>query len=88
MVYNGVVVVHINVTAVQMYNNGGISVARQSIDLPNEVKSDLEKMSKDIGMSQNGLANLAIATMLAKYKAEGMKIFFDLISQPDTRKPK
>jgi len=70
-----------------MYN-GGISMPRQSIDLPSEIKSDLEKMSKGIGMTQNALVNLAVATMLAKYKAEGMRIFFDLISQPDTQKPK
>jgi len=63
-----------------------ISLPRQSIDLPEEVKSDLQKMSKDIGMTQNALINLAVATMLAKYKAEGMRLFFDLISQPETRK--
>jgi hypothetical protein len=63
-------------------------LSRQSIDLPEEIKSDLEKMSKGIGMTQNALVNLAVATMLAKYKAEGMRIFFDLISQPEIKKPK
>lgn len=63
-----------------------ISLPRQSIDLPEGVKNDLQKMSKDIGMTQNALVNLAVATMLAKYKAEGMGLFFDLISKPETRK--
>jgi hypothetical protein len=63
-------------------------LSRQSIDLPEEIKSDLEKMSKGIGMTQNALINLSVATMLAKYKAEGMRIFFDLISQPEIKKPK
>jgi len=63
-------------------------LSRQSIDLPDEIKSNLEKMSKDIGMTQNALVNLAVATMLAKYKADGMRIFFDLISKSGTKKTK
>jgi len=63
-------------------------LSRQSIDLPEEIKSDLEKMSKDIGMTQNALVNLAVATMLAKYKADGMRIFFDLISTSGAKKTK
>jgi len=58
---------------------------RQTIDLTDETKGHLERMSRDIGMSQNALVNLAVATMLAKYKVEGMRIFFDLISQPETK---
>lgn len=63
-------------------------MSRQSIDLPDEIKCGLECMSKSIGMTQNALVNLAVATMLAKYKAEGMRIFFDLISLPETKRPK
>jgi len=46
-------------------------LSRQSTDLPDEIKSDLEKMSKGIGMTQNALVNLSVATTLEKYKAEG-----------------
>lgn len=57
-------------------------MARQSIELNEQVKEGLEKMVKATGMTQNALIGLAVATMVAKYEAEGMRIFFDLISPP------
>lgn len=57
-------------------------MSRQSIELSDSVKSGLDKMAKNCGMTQNALINLAVATMVAKYDAEGMRIFFDLISLP------
>jgi len=57
-------------------------LTRQSIELPETVKEGLDKMATDFGMTQNALVNLAVATMVVKYEAEGMRIFFDLISQP------
>lgn len=57
-------------------------MARQSIELAETVKEGLDKMATDLGMTQNALINLAVTTMVVKYEAEGMRIFFDLISQP------
>ena len=55
---------------------------RQSIELAESVKIGIDEMAKSCGMTQNALINLAVATMVAKYEAEGMRIFFDLISPP------
>lgn len=57
-------------------------MARQSVELPELVKEGLDKMATTFGMTQNALINLAVTTMVAKYEAEGMRIFFDLISPP------
>jgi len=57
-------------------------LARQSIELAETVKEGLDKMATAFGMTQNALINLAVTTMVVKYEAEGMRIFFDLISQP------
>ena len=61
-------------------------MARQSIELSETVKEGLDKMATAFGMTQNALINLAVTTMVVKYEAEGMRIFFDLISQPSKRK--
>lgn len=57
-------------------------MGRQSIELPDTVKQGIDKMAKVVGMTQNALINLAVTTMVIKYEAEGMRIFFDLISPP------
>lgn len=49
-------------------------MARQSIELPETVKEGLDKMASVFGMNQNALINLAVATMVAKYDVEGMRI--------------
>lgn len=61
-------------------------IDRQSVEIPGSIKDGLEKMSKTLGMTQNALINMAVATMVAKYQAKGMKIFFDLISPPGYKK--
>jgi Ribbon-helix-helix protein, copG family. len=76
--------VHFGVTAVQYMEVFFLS--RQSIELPESVKAGLDNMAQTLGMTQNALINLAVATMVAKYEAEGMRIFFDLISQPEIKK--
>lgn len=43
-------------------------------------------MATTFGMTQNALINLAVATMVVKYEAQGMRIFFDLISLPEKTK--
>jgi len=58
---------------------------RQSVELNEKVKISLDEMASACGMTQNALINLAVATMVAKYEAEGMRIFFDLISLPVKR---
>ena len=55
-------------------------MTRQSIGVPETVKEGLDKMATALGMTQNALINLAVITMVAKYEAEGTRIFFDLIS--------
>jgi len=50
------------------------------------VKEGLDKMAIAFGMTQNALINLAVATMVVKYEAEGTRIFFDLISLPTKTK--
>ena len=59
---------------------------RQSIELSETIKEGLDKMATTVGMTQNALINLAVATMVVKYEAEGMRIFFDLISLPTKTK--
>ena len=59
---------------------------RQSIELPDTVKDGLDKMATAFGMTQNALINLAVATMVVKYEAQGTRIFFDLISLPTKTK--
>ena len=59
---------------------------RQSIELPDTVKKGLDKMATAVGMTQNALISLAVATMVVKYEAEGTRIFFDLISLPAKHK--
>lgn len=61
-------------------------MARQLIKIPESIKDGLEEMSKVLGMTQNALINMAVATTVAKYQVEGMRIFFDLISPPSNRK--
>lgn len=61
-------------------------MSRQSVELNEKVKNGLDEMASACGMTQNALINLAVATMVAKYEAEGMRIFFDLISPPIKKK--
>ncbi len=60
-------------------------MGRQSIELPESVKKGLDEMASTFGMTQNALINLAVTTMIAKFQAEGMRIFFDLISLPTNK---
>lgn len=55
-------------------------MARQTIDLPDDIKRDLNEMSKELGMTQSALMVLAINTLVARYREDGMKIFFDLLT--------
>lgn len=59
---------------------------RQSIELSETIKEGLDKMATAFGTTQNALINLAVATMVVKYEAEGTRIFFDLISLPTKTK--
>jgi predicted transcriptional regulator len=63
-------------------------VGRQSIELSEAVKEGLDEMASTFGMTQNALINLAVTTMVEKYKVEGVRIFFDLISPPTQTKSK
>lgn len=69
-----------------MHQKGRPKMPRQSVELNESVKKGLDEMARACGMTQNALINLAVATMMAKYEAEGMRIFFDLISLPAKHK--
>ncbi|PGT83234.1 hypothetical protein [Bacillus sp. AFS040349] len=52
---------------------------RLQLYLPESVKSDLEDMAKETGLSQNQLAVLALQSLLANYKLNGTNIFAKLL---------
>ena len=79
-------VLHWCVITCPLHQNEEEKIARQSIELSETIKEGLDKMATAFGMTQNALINLAVATMVVKYEAEGMRIFFDLISHPQKTK--
>lgn len=55
------------------------------VTLPTEIKGELERLSTEIGLSQNQLVVLAVHSLLANYKEKGSFIFADLLN-PEHRK--
>ncbi|WP_176586028.1 hypothetical protein [Priestia megaterium] len=53
---------------------------KMPVSLPESVKQDLEKMSAEVGLSQNQLLVMAAQSLLANYKAKGSSIFADLLN--------
>lgn len=53
---------------------------RLSVYLPEKVKSDLERMAEDTGLSMTQLIVMATQGLLANYAAKGGAIFADLLS--------
>lgn len=55
-------------------------IKKMPVSLPESVKQDLEKMSAEVGLSQNQLLVMAAQSLLANYKAKGSFIFADLLN--------
>lgn len=73
-----------------MYKQRGMTMTTPKkkptlIHYPDNVKEELEKMSKETGISQTQLVVLATVSMLANYRMSGSLIFADLLN-PDHKK--
>ena len=53
---------------------------KMPVSLPVSVKQDLEKMSAEVGLSQNQLLVMAAQSLLANYNKKGSLIFVDLLN--------
>lgn len=53
---------------------------RLPINMPESLKKDLEKMSEEVGLSQNQLAVMALHSLVANYESKGSFIFADLLN--------
>lgn len=72
-----------------MYYNGAylilercdnLSKVRLPITMSEDLRADLEEMSKDLNMSKNQLTLLALYSLVANYKKSGSFIFVDLLN--------
>jgi predicted transcriptional regulator len=59
-------------------------MAKQIINVPDDVRERLERMAEETSLSMNALANLAIQSLVANYEVKGSFIFADLLN-PDHR---
>ena len=50
------------------------------VSLPENLKCELEKMSVEVGLSQNQLLMMAAQSLIANYKEKGSFIFADLLN--------
>ena len=57
------------------------------VSMPETLKERLEKMSDELGLSQNQLAVMALQSLVANYEVKGSFIFADLLN-PDHREKK
>jgi len=57
-----------------------MTIKKMPVSLPESVKEDLEKMSAEVGLSQNQLLVMAAQSLLANYEAKGSFIFADLLN--------
>ena len=55
--------------------------------MPETLKERLEKMSDELGLSQNQLAVMALQSLVVNYEVKGSFIFADLLN-PDHREKK
>lgn len=53
---------------------------RLPINMPESLKTELEKMSEEVGLSQNQLAVMALHSLVANYELKGSFIFADLLN--------
>ncbi|QSX24485.1 hypothetical protein [Priestia megaterium] len=64
-----------------------MTIKKMPVSLPESVKEDLEKMSTEVGLSQNQLLVMAAQSLLANYETKGSFIFVDLLN-PEHRNKK
>ncbi|MDT9027465.1 hypothetical protein [Rossellomorea yichunensis] len=57
-----------------------MTIKKLTVSMPDSVKKGLEKMSVEVGMSQNQLFVIAAQSLLANYEAKGSFIFADLLN--------
>lgn len=57
-------------------------MAKLIINIPDETRNDLEKMSEATGLSMNSLARMAVQSLIANYELNGTLIFAGLLN-PD-----
>lgn len=57
-----------------------MTVKKMPVSLPETLKSELEKMSVEVGLSQNQLLVMAAHSLVANYKEKGSFIFVDLLN--------
>ncbi|APC50368.1 hypothetical protein BME96_18980 (plasmid) [Virgibacillus halodenitrificans] len=53
---------------------------KMPLSMPEKLKGDLEKMSNEVGLSQNHLAVLALHSLVRNYEKKGTFIFADLLN--------
>lgn len=57
-----------------------MTVKKMPVSLPETLKSELEKMSVEVGLSQNQLLVMSAQSLVANYKEKGSFIFADLLN--------
>jgi len=57
-----------------------MTLKKMPVSLPENLKYDLEKMSVEVGLSQNQLLVMAAQSLIANYKEKGSFIFADLLN--------
>lgn len=55
------------------------------VSMPESLKTDLEKMATELGLSQNQLVVMTLYSLVANYEEKGSFIFADLLN-PEHRK--
>lgn len=61
-----------------------MTIKKIPVSMPETLKLKLEKMSDELGLSQNQLAVMALHSLVANYEVKGSFIFADLLN-PDHR---
>jgi len=59
-------------------------IAKVIVNVPEEIKAGLERMSEETMIAQTTLVNMAIQSLVANYEVKGSFIFADLLN-PDHR---
>ncbi|MGW9019076.1 hypothetical protein [Priestia megaterium] len=57
-----------------------MTLKKTPVSLPENLKYELEKMSVEVGLSQNQLLVMAAQSLVANYKEKGSFIFADLLN--------
>lgn len=57
-----------------------MTVKKIPVSMPETLKKQLEKMSDELGLSQNQLTVMALHSLVANYESKGAFIFADLLN--------